>query len=266
MRIRVPKSPFSISLTLHASVFICLILSTAFQGCSEPEEEFVFDMVFSDAPVLEAVDTPAPTPPIREVRADPQPEEQFTQLEPLRPRPAIEISAPQAPELSDPEPQPRVEPEPAPEPERPRMTLEEFRRLNPRRPQPATRNVPTRPRVDFQAINTEGITQSLENTANQAQPSTPAADAQKIADYQSRLRRFIAAQLKEDNTLPSQNLSVEVQFSVDGNGRVTAYRITRRSGLQAFDRSVDQLFSGLQTVPAPPDRKPRTFTIPFRLE
>ena len=266
MRIRLPKTPFQISLTLHGSVLLLLIFGSLFQGCREPEDEFVFEMVALPSFELPSQPTQASTQP--EVVTTPEREPTFSPIEPLHNRPVIEASTQeQLPARPESSPEiPREVPQAAPE--RPKaMSIEEFRKLHgnpqtPSRPQPQRQ--PTR--IDVPAINTSQITESLQQAANQSiSPPASSSMAAEMDAYNSRLRNLINGLWNPDPSLPAQDLVAEVEFWYDANGRITRYRFIRRSGLPSFDQSVDRVFQNLQSVPAPPNRKAGSRTIPFRV-
>ena len=270
MRIKLPKTPFQISLTLHGSAFLLLICGSLFQGCMEPEEEFVFELVPLPSVEAPSVQSAAPSPKPPEPVQLPEPEPTFSQIEPLRDRPVVEQPRPEPVPQPRPEPAPvtpRETPRPPPEPERPQpMSIEEFRKLH-GRPQTPSRPQPQRQptRIDVPTINTNQITQSLQNAASQAATAPASSDmAAEMSAYDDRLQRFING-LMPNRSYTAIESRVIVELRFDGNGRVLGYRIIQRSGFAEFDRDVENVFKGLKNVPAPPNRKRGSRTIPFRV-
>ncbi|MGB0372219.1 MAG: TonB family protein [Opitutales bacterium] len=276
MRLHLPKTPFQISLSLHLSIFLVFTIGGLFQGCSEPEEEFLFEIVN-----LPAFDSAPPSPPSvapqPEATPEPEPidlpEPTFSQLEPARERPVVEVEREPRPEpqVTIPEPTPEpVKPEPVEEKPLKRMTLEEFRKQHGEPQTPTRRETPRQPtpRIDIPSINTNQITQSLENAANTPTISQPSSNQRALeeARYKSKIRSILNGLWNPRKDLPSQNLLVEVEFTIDGNGRVTRYRITRRSGLTWHDESVEEIFRNLGSLPVPPGRRSVTYRIPFQVE
>ena len=58
-----------------------------------------------------------------------------------------------------------------------------------------------------------------------------------------------------------------VSFSLDGGGGVTSARLARGSGVASIDQEVQAMVRRASPFPAPPDGRPRSFTVPvsFRL-
>ena len=58
-----------------------------------------------------------------------------------------------------------------------------------------------------------------------------------------------------------------VSFGLDGGGRVTSARLARGSGVASIDQEVQAMVRRASPFPAPPDGRPRSFTVPvaFRL-
>ncbi|MEM9026623.1 MAG: TonB family protein [Verrucomicrobiota bacterium] len=269
MRIRYPKTPFSISLTLHLSLLLVVLVGGLFQGCSEPEDAFVFEMV--SLPDFASNPSTLPPPistqqPILERKPEPLPEPSFSRLEPARERPIIEQSVPP---IADPPPivERSKKPKPEPEPEKPRqrMTLEEYRKLHGEPKQTPSRPTPARPtaRIELPSINADEIVQSLENAAGQVSPSR-STSTNVDATHGKRVRSFLNSLWKEPD-LPAQNLTLTVRFWYDGSGKITDYRIIKRSGLQEFDQAVEQFFAGLSSIPAPSNRRSGQYDIPFSI-
>ncbi|MEM7673065.1 MAG: TonB family protein [Verrucomicrobiota bacterium] len=267
MRIRYPKTPFSISLTLHLSLLLVVLVGGLFQGCSEPEDTFVFEMV--SLPDFESNPSTLPPPArpqqqIPERTPDPLPEPSFSRLEPARERPIIDQPSPPIPEATR-VIEPSNEPEPVPEKPRQRMTLEEYRKLhgepkrNPSRPTPAQ---PTA-RIELPTINANEIVQSLEDAASQVSPPR-SSSSDYDATHGKRVQSFLNGLWKVPD-LPAQSLTVTVRFWYDASGKITDYRIVERSGLREFDQAVEQFFAGLSSIPAPSNRRSGQYDIPFSI-
>jgi colicin import membrane protein len=58
-----------------------------------------------------------------------------------------------------------------------------------------------------------------------------------------------------------------VSFGLDSGGRVTSARLVRGSGITSIDQEVQAMVRRASPFPAPPDGRPRSFTVPvnFRL-
>ena len=190
----------------------------------------------------------------------PKPDLNFSQLEELDVPPI-----PEPAEITIPKPTPTPRPvknEPK------RMSIEEFRRMHgtPQTPTQAPRSQPTRPTVNIPQFDTSAIRHRLNNAANQdihTDHDTHASAAQQA--YPAKIRGIINSLWNPDPSLPAQSLVAELEFRIDGRGRVVKYRWVRRSGLAQFDASIEQVFEQLRDLPPPPDQRPHTYTIPFAL-
>jgi protein TonB len=84
------------------------------------------------------------------------------------------------------------------------------------------------------------------------------------ANYDGR----IAAHLARHKRFPSDARRrgargrAGIDFSIDGRGRVTIVRIARSSGHASLDRAAEAMVWRASPFPAPPDGRPRRFSVP----
>lgn len=80
---------------------------------------------------------------------------------------------------------------------------------------------------------------------------------QKMEEYGlQRLVPYLKTKWDEppDSLLGGRRPEVLIELTIEGNGRVSAAKITKKSGIKAMDESVEILLKKLDSVPAPPER------------
>ena len=116
-----------------------------------------------------------------------------------------------------------------------------------------------------------------ENAAREAKASTPSTAANNVgvgrSDRDTNYPGLVSAHLRRHQQYPSDARSrgdqgtATVSFGLDGGGRVTSARLVRGSGVASIDQEVQAMVRRASPFPAPPDGRPRSFTVPvaFRL-
>jgi protein TonB len=116
-----------------------------------------------------------------------------------------------------------------------------------------------------------------ENAAREAKASTPSTAANNVgvgrSDRDTNYPGLVSAHLRRHQQYPSDARSrgdqgtATVSFGLDGGGRVTSARLVRGSGVASIDQEVQAMVRRASPFPAPPDGRPRSFSVPvaFRL-
>ena len=116
-----------------------------------------------------------------------------------------------------------------------------------------------------------------ENAAREAKASNPSTAANNVgvgrSDRDTNYPGLVSAHLRRHQQYPSDARSrgdqgtATVSFGLDGGGRVTSARLVRGSGVASIDQEVQAMVRRASPFPAPPDGRPRSFTVPiaFRL-
>jgi protein TonB len=116
-----------------------------------------------------------------------------------------------------------------------------------------------------------------ENAAREAKAATPSTAANNVgvgrSDRDTNYPGVVSAHLRRHQQYPSDARSrgdqgtATVSFGLDGGGRVTSARLVRGSGVASIDQEVQAMVRRASPFPAPPDGRPRSFSVPvaFRL-
>lgn len=161
---------------------------------------------------------------------------------PPRSRPAARPSAPSAPSPT---------PVPAPTPTTP--------------PRPV-RDVPTTPRADASAGASAGKTTS----GIAAAPSSPLAGSGSAGGgrggYAAEVRAHLSRYRRRLPGVLGTTARAEVSFSVDARGRSYDVALSQPSGIAALDAEALAMLQRATPLPAPPDGRPRRFTVPVEVD
>jgi TonB family protein len=233
------RQSFILSVVLHGGVALLGVVFILIQSLLKEPEPLVFELVSAAAPAVQA--------PVQPVESEPV-DLQVERPEPLKPIPEI--------------------PEPAPEPEPPRESIsyddwkrnrelpERVQRIQqPRTPPP--RDVPTietqvRDRLTsrLSPIEVEGVDLEALNSLDALQA------------YLASLRSRIQAAFQPEGA----NLEAEAVFTVTASGRLQDIRLSRSSGVAAFDQGVLRTLRTTRTPGPPPGNRAYTFSLVFRGE
>jgi len=116
-----------------------------------------------------------------------------------------------------------------------------------------------------------------EKAAREAKASTPSTAANNVgvgrSDASSNYPGLVSAHLRRYQQYPADARgrgdqgTATVSFGLDGGGRVTSARLVRGSGVASIDQEVQAMVRRASPFPAPPDGRPRSFSVPvaFRL-
>ena len=244
------RRALTLSAGLHAGVLIVAVLVVLASWLrAEEEEELVFELV---TPNLAPESAPAPNPSPALPELEPLEPLEVPPMEDLRPVPEV-----------PPAPLPVVESPPEAPPPRP-MSIEEFRRNNPIPDRPAPRPAPPR-RIDRPTLETD-VRQRRQQTMSQVQVTqAPTQSAATDAAWQGYLQQ-VRSRLFAAFQPVGRGLAATAEFSLDGQGRFIAVRLTASSGDPAFDQAVRAAFAAALPVGPPPsaDLAGRQFSIQFR--
>lgn len=163
---------------------------------------------------------------------------------PPRSRPAARPPAPSAPS-------PTPAPAPTPMPTTP--------------PRPV-RDVPTTPRADASAGASAGKTTS----GIAAAPSSPLAGSGSAGGgrggYAAEVRAHLSRYRRRLPGVLGTTARAEVSFSVDARGRSYDVALSQPSGIAALDAEALAMLQRATPLPAPPDGRPRRFTVPVEVD
>lgn len=189
-------------------------------------------------------------------------------VEPIELPPAammIELEPLPAPApVPTPPPPPRVEPEPDPLPKlaeapKPTIAIAPKPKPKPKPPKPK----PPEPKAEQKPQEQESVkeTVSAPTTAapSDAKPAAPqqsmaSAPSQAKETWQSKLMAHLARFKKYPEDARRRNFEGvnRLRFTVDGEGKVTAYSITGKSGSASLDRATLEMIRRAQPLPPPP--------------
>jgi protein TonB len=106
----------------------------------------------------------------------------------------------------------------------------------------------------------------------EAKASTPSTAASNVgigrSDLNTNYPGIVSAHLRRHQQYPSDARSrgdqgtATVSFGLDGGGRVTSARLVRGSGIASIDAEVQSMVRRASPFPAPPDGRPKSFTVP----
>lgn len=92
---------------------------------------------------------------------------------------------------------------------------------------------------------------------------TPGAIDDPDAIYSGTIYTYLNSVWEEPKEVGSVHLFARAEFTVDREGTITAWRITRPSGVEAFDRSVSRVFSKVKSVSPPPTPQEYRLSVTF---
>lgn len=236
------KGPLVFSASLHFALLVFFLIKSIIDPEKEPEE-FIFELMpppsASAAPPTEVAQTYEPT-------------EAFEMPD---------IPKPEIVERPPPEPVPEPRPEPSPtipeerEPERPKMSMEDFFKENPRKPQRIPKQT-TQPRrqIDISS-HVEQLTESL-NEFDIKLPTTSLSnlspvDQDALTLYFASLKQAIVGAIKT-HPLAGAPLQTKVRFELSPSGAISGPRILAGSGDSEFDGKVLAGFRDLGRFRPPP--------------
>jgi len=116
-----------------------------------------------------------------------------------------------------------------------------------------------------------------ENASREAKASAPSTAANNVgvgrSDRDTNYPGLVSAHLRRYRQYPADARNrgdqgtAAVSFGLDSGGRVTSARLVRGSGITSIDQEVQAMVRRASPFPAPPDGRPRSFTVPvnFRL-
>lgn len=132
----------------------------------------------------------------------------------------------------------------------------------PTAPTPPVRDVPAMPRADASAGKTaSGIA---------AAPSSPLAGSGSAGGgrggYAADVRAHLSRHRRRLPGVLGSTARAEVSFSVDARGRSYDVALSQPSGIAALDAEALAMLQRATPLPAPPDGRPRRFTVPVEVE
>ena len=149
----------------------------------------------------------------------------------------------------------------APKPEQPAAE-----QPKPKQPAKAKERAPERKRV---------AARTAEDSSNDRRaasaPNTPASGVGRgRSDSDTNYRGLVAAHLARHKQYPSSARAGGIQgvgtvsFTLDGGGRVTSANLVRGTGAAVLDQEIQAMVRRASPFPAPPDGRPKSFTVPVR--
>jgi TonB family protein len=83
------------------------------------------------------------------------------------------------------------------------------------------------------------------------------------AIYSGTIYTYLNSVWEEPKEVGNVHLFAKVEFNVSKTGAITAWAITRKSGVDAFDRSVAKVFARVKQLSAPPTPQEYRLTVTF---
>jgi protein TonB len=126
--------------------------------------------------------------------------------------------------------------------------------------------------VELQALTPPRETARPESRTSRAPPVASQGVGRGRSDNDANYSARVAAHLARFKRFPSEARSQRrqgrtmVSFQLDGSGRVASVRLVRGSGVTALDQGAVAMVHRASPFPAPPDRRPRSFTAPVNFQ
>lgn len=237
------------SVILHVAVLIALLLSTVVEAFLPKETQHVFEMV----------------------------SEPNSQKIPLRQEATIhEFKLPDVSpmaEIPDPVlPQPKpVTSQPSSQPvaEEKLISMDEFRKQNPTKPEPSRPQQSHRKPVLVTQIDASKYSSNLQinlpSTVNDSLPRMTAAERTALQRYSDQLNAKLNRAWVKPANLAGVKLIVTVIFDVSSSGRISNVRLSPASGNASFDTSVKAAFARVRSAGATPTGKQHRFKLSFKM-
>ena len=83
------------------------------------------------------------------------------------------------------------------------------------------------------------------------------------AVYSGTIYTYLNSVWEEPREVGNVHMTARVEFTVDHTGAIKGWTITRRSGSDSFDKSVEKVFSRVKQVSAPPSNQDYRLTVNF---
>jgi TonB family protein len=233
------------SVILHVAVLIALFLSTVVEAFLPKETQHVFEMV--SEPNSEKISMPqeAIIPEFQLPDVSPMAEIP----DPVLPQPKTVTSQPVAPESL--------------------MSLDDFRKQNPTKPQPPRPQQNQRKPVQITQIDTSRYSSNLQNnlpsTVNNPSPRMTAAQRTALQRYSDQLNAQLNRAWVKPANLAGVKLIVTVIFDVSSSGRISNVRLSPASGNASFDASVKAAFARVRSAGATPTGQQHRFKLSFKM-
>ena len=233
------------SVILHVAVLIALLLSTVVEAFLPKETQHVFEMV--SEPNSEKISMPqeAIIPEFQLPDVSPMAEIP----DPVLPQPKTVTSQPVAPESL--------------------MSLDDFRKQNPTKPQPPRPQQNQRKPVQVTQIDTSKYSSNLQNnlpsTVNNPSPRITAAERTALQRYSDQLNAQLNLAWIKPANLAGVKLIVTVIFDVSSSGRISNVRLSPASGNASFDASVKAAFARVRSAGATPTGQQHSFKLSFKM-
>ena len=258
------------SVILHLTVLVGVFLFTIVDVFRPKEPLHVFEMVDPPSARSAAHSTPRAAP------MEPPPAFDLPEVQPLdvpdpvMPEPEPVVSKPQPVAVATPKPQPVAAPKAPPVPAPQLMSLADFRKQNPLKPNKPRPTPAAKTNFKAPTINTDKINQSLRSLTNievSASQSRTLSSAQRSAlqRYGDQLNRRLNRAWQKPASLVGVRLVVTVVFEVSSSGRIFNVRLQPASGNVAFDRSVKAAFASVGSGGVTPTGQGHRFTMSFKM-
>jgi len=179
-------------------------------------------------------------------------------------RPKVEAPPPAPPKVAEPEAQIVTEKKPAAKPtpeDKPAEEKAQAREAERRKKEEARKQEETRQRQEQERVerqreeNLKRLAAQLPGSAPTPSPGTDTRSAGPSASYAGRVRARIFPKIVFTDVVPGRAVA-EVQVSVAPDGKITGRRLTRSSGVPAWDEAVLRAVDRTEELPLDEGREP----------
>lgn len=233
------------SVILHVAVLIALFLSTVVEAFLPKETQHVFEMVSEPNSQKISMPQEAIIPEFQLPDVSPMAEIP----DPVLPQPKTVTSQPVAPESL--------------------MSLDDFRKQNPTKPQPPRPQQNQRKPVQVTQIDTSKYSSNLQNnlpsTVNNPSPRMTTAQRTALQRYSDQLNAQLNRAWVKPANLAGVKLIVTVIFDVSSSGRISNVRLSPASGNASLDASVKAAFARVRSAGATPTGQQHRFKLSFKM-
>jgi TonB family protein len=237
------------SVILHVAVLIALFLSTVVEAFLPKETQHVFEMV--SEPNSQTIPLP------QEATI---PEFKLPDVSPMA-------------EIPDPVlPQPKtvtLQPTTQAVAEEKLISMDDFRKQNPTKPQPPRPPQNQRKPVQVTQIDTSKYSSNLQNnlpsTVNSSSPRMTAAQRTALQRYSDQLNAQLNRAWVKPVNLAGVKLIVTVIFDVSSSGLISNVRLSPASGNASFDASVKAAFARVRSAGVTPTGQQHSFKLSFKM-
>ena len=233
------------SVILHVAVLIALLLSTVVEAFLPKETQHVFEMVSEPNSQKISMPQEAIIPEFKLPDVSPMAEIR----DPVLLQPKTVTSQTVASESL--------------------MSMDDFRKQNPIKPQPPRPQQNQRKPVQVTQIDTSKYSSNLQNnlpsTVNNSSPRMTAAQRTALQRYSDQLNAKLNRAWVKPANLLGVKLIVTVIFDVSSSGHISNVRLSPASGNTSFDSSVKAAFARVRSAGVTPTGQQHSFKLSFKM-